>query len=154
MIRSVTGVPIKFIGTGEKVDALEAFYPDRLAQRILGMGDVQSLLERAQEHTNEEDAGKLQDKMMRGNFTLDDFLDQLQKLKKMGPLSQILEMIPGVGSQLKQAKAEISDDDYKQVESIIQSMTPYERIHPEKIDFSRRKRIARGAGRNPSDVVR
>ncbi|HQY30072.1 MAG TPA: signal recognition particle protein [Thermomicrobiales bacterium] len=151
-IRSVTGVPIKFIGTGEKVDALEPFYPDRLAQRILGMGDVQSLMERAQEQTDEKDAAKLQDKMMRGQFNLDDFLDQLQKIKKMGPLNQILEMIPGIGSQLRQAKAQISDDDYKQVESIIQSMTPYERAHPDKIDFSRRKRIAKGAGRNPGDV--
>lgn len=151
-IRSVTGVPIKFIGTGEKVDALEPFYPDRLAQRILGMGDIQSLVERAREQTDEEDAMRLQDKMIKGKFDLEDFLDQLQKIKKMGPLSQILEMIPGIGSQLKQAKAEISDDDYKQIESIIQSMTPYERQYPDRIEFSRRKRIARGAGRNPSDV--
>ena len=123
-IRSVTGVPIKFIGTGEKVDALEPFYPDRLAQRILGMGDIQSLVERAQEQTDEEDAMRLQDKMIKGKFDLEDFLDQLQKIKKMGPLNQILEMIPGIGSQLRQAKAQISDDDYKQIESIIQSMTP------------------------------
>ncbi|MDQ2682690.1 MAG: signal recognition particle protein [Chloroflexota bacterium] len=151
-IRSVTGVPIKFIGTGEKVDALEPFYPDRLAQRILGMGDIQSLVERAREQTDEEDAQKLQDKMIKGNFDLEDFLDQLQKIKKMGPLNQILEMIPGIGSQLKQAKAQISDDDYKQIEAIIQSMTPYERKYPERIDFSRRKRIATGSGRHPSDV--
>jgi signal recognition particle subunit SRP54 len=151
-IRSVTGVPIKFIGTGEKVDALEPFYPDRLAQRILGMGDIQSLVERAREQTDEADAMRLQDKMIKGKFDLEDFLDQLQKIKKMGPLSQILEMIPGIGSQLKQAKAEISDDDYKQIESIIQSMTPYERQYPDRIEFSRRKRIARGAGRNPADV--
>jgi signal recognition particle subunit SRP54 len=151
-IRAVTGVPIKFIGTGEKVDALEPFYPDRLAQRILGMGDIQSLVERAQEHTDEADAMRLQDKMLKGKFDLEDFLDQLQKIKRMGPLSQILEMIPGVGSQLKEAKAQISDDDYKQIESIIQAMTPYERHHPERIEFSRRKRIARGAGRNPADV--
>jgi signal recognition particle subunit SRP54 len=118
-IRSVTGVPIKFIGTGEKVDAMEPFYPDRLAQRILGMGDIQSLVERAREQTDEEDAMRLQDKMIKGKFDLEDFLDQLQKIKKMGPLNQILEMIPGIGSQLKQAKAEISDDDYKQIESII-----------------------------------
>jgi signal recognition particle subunit SRP54 len=151
-IRSVTGVPIKFIGTGEKVDAMEPFYPDRLAQRILGMGDIQSLVERAREQTDEEDAMRLQDKMIKGKFDLEDFLDQLQKIKKMGPLNQILEMIPGIGSQLKQAKAEISDDDYKQIESIIQSMTPYERQYPDRIEFGRRKRIARGAGRNPSDV--
>ena len=151
-IRSVTGVPIKFIGTGEKVDALEPFYPDRLAQRILGMGDIQSLVERAQEQTTEEDAQKLQDKMLKGSFDLEDFLDQLQKIKKMGPLNQILEMIPGIGSQLREAKAQISDDDYKQIESIIQSMTPYERQHPNRIEFGRRKRIAKGAGRNPGDV--
>jgi signal recognition particle subunit SRP54 len=151
-IRSVTGVPIKFIGTGEKVDALEPFYPDRLAQRILGMGDIQSLVERAQEQTSEADAQKLQDKMLKGSFDLEDFLDQLQKIKKMGPLNQILEMIPGIGSQLREAKAQISDDDYKQIESIIQSMTPYERQHPNRIEFGRRKRIARGAGRNPGDV--
>ena len=152
-IRSVTGVPIKFIGTGEKVDALEPFYPDRLAQRILGMGDIQSLVERAREQTTEEDAVKLQDKMLKGKFDLEDFLDQLQKIKKMGPLGQILEMIPGIGSQLKEAKAQISDDDYKQIEAIIQSMTPQERQYPDRIDFSRRKRIARGSGRNQSDVA-
>jgi signal recognition particle subunit SRP54 len=151
-IRSVTGVPIKFIGTGEKVDALEPFFPDRLAQRILGMGDIQSLVDRAREQTTEEDAVKLQDKMLKGKFDLDDFLDQLQKIKKMGPIGQLLEMIPGVGQQLKDAKSQISDDDYKQIESIIQSMTPLERKHPERIDFRRRKRIAAGAGRNPSDV--
>ena len=151
-IRAVTGVPIKFIGTGEKVDALEPFYPDRLAQRILGMGDIQSLVERAQEQTSEDDAIRLQDKMLKGKFDLEDFMDQLQKIKKMGPLSQILEMIPGLGSQMKQAKAELSDDDYKQIESIIQSMTPYERRFPDRIEFGRRKRIARGAGRSPADV--
>ena len=151
-IRSVTGVPIKFIGTGEKVDALEPFFPDRLAQRILGMGDIQSLVDRAREQTTEEDAVKLQDKMLKGKFDLDDFLDQLQKIKKMGPIGQLLEMIPGVGQQLRDAKSQISDDDYKQIESIIQSMTPHERRNPERIDFRRRKRIAAGAGRNPSDV--
>ncbi|HEX3303516.1 MAG TPA: signal recognition particle protein [Thermomicrobiales bacterium] len=151
-IRSVTGVPIKFIGTGEKVDALEPFFPDRLAQRILGMGDIQSLVDRAREQTTEEDAVKLQDKMLKGKFDLDDFLDQLQKIKKMGPIGQLLEMIPGVGQQLRDAKSQVSDDDYKQIESIIQSMTPHERRNPERIDFRRRKRIAAGAGRNPSDV--
>src|SRR6476659_8423120 len=147
-IRAVTGVPIKFIGTGEKLDALEPFYPNRLASRILGMGDIQSLVDRAREQTTEEDAVKLQDKMFKGKFDLDDFLDQLQKIKKMGPIGQLLEMIPGVGQQLKDAKSQISDDDYKQIESIM----PLERKHPERIDFRRRKRIAAGAGRNPSDV--
>lgn len=153
-IRAVTGIPIKFIGTGEKLDALEPFYPDRLAGRILGMGDVLSLIERAQEQTDEKEAERLQARMMKGQFDLEDFLDQLQKIKKMGPLSQLMEMIPGVGQQLRQAKAQISDDDYKQVEAIIHGMTPWERRHPEKIDHSRRRRIARGSGVDRQDVNR
>jgi len=151
-IRAVTGVPIKFIGTGEKVDALEPFYPERLASRILGMGDVLSLIERAQEQTTEEDAKRLQDRMFKGQFNLEDFLDQLQKIKKMGPLTQLLEMIPGLGGQLREAKAQISDDDYKQIEAIIRSMTPKERRNPQIIDFSRRKRIALGSGTTRDDV--
>ena len=123
-IRAVAGVPIKFIGTGEQADAMEPFYPERLAGRILGMGDVVSLVERAQELTTEQDAERLQDRMMRGQFNLEDFLDQLQKIKQMGPLSQLMEMIPGLGAQMRQARAEISDDDYKKVEAIIYSMTP------------------------------
>ncbi len=153
-IRSVTGVPIKFIGTGEKLDALEPFHPDRLAGRILGMGDVLSLIERAQEQTDEKDAERLQNRMIKGQFDLEDFLDQLQKIKKMGPLSQIMEMIPGLGQQMRQAKAQISDDDYKQVEAIIRGMTPWERRHPERIDHSRRRRIARGSGVERQDVNR
>ncbi len=151
-IRSVTGIPIKFIGTGEKLDALAPFYPDRLAGRILGMGDVLSLIERAQEQTTEEDAERLQDRMLKGQFDLEDFLEQLQKIKSMGPLSQLMDMIPGLGGQLRQAKAEISDDDYKKVEAIIRSMTPWERRHPEKISNSRRRRIARGSGRERQEV--
>ena len=151
-IRAVTGVPIKFIGTGEKVDALEPFYPDRLANRILGMGDVMSLVERAQEQTDEKEAQRLQDRMFKGQFDLEDFLEQLQKIKKMGPLSQLLEMIPGVGSQLRQAKAEISDDDYKRVEAIIFSMTPRERRNPHIIDGSRKRRIAKGCGMHVSEI--
>jgi signal recognition particle subunit SRP54 len=151
-IRAVTGVPIKFIGTGEKVDALEPFYPERLAGRILGMGDIVSLVERAQEQTDEKEAQRLQDRLMKGQFDLEDFLDQLQKIKKIGPLGQLLEMIPGVGSQLRQAKAEISDDDYKRLEGIIHSMTPAERRNPEMIGGSRRRRIARGSGTSNADV--
>jgi signal recognition particle subunit SRP54 len=151
-LRAVTGAPIKFIGTGEKVDALEPFYPERLASRILGMGDVLSLIERAQEQTTEEDAKRLQDRMFKGQFNLEDFLDQLQKIKKMGPLTQLLEMIPGLGGQLREAKAQISDDDYKQIEAIIRSMTPQERRHPHVIDFSRRRRIAAGSGTTREDV--
>lgn len=151
-IRAATGVPIKFIGTGEKVDALEPFYPERLAGRILGMGDIISLVERAQEQTDEKEAQRLQDRMMKGQFDLEDFLDQLQKIKKMGPLGQLLEMIPGLGSQLRQAKSEISDDDYKRLEGIIHAMTPQERRHPEIIGGSRRRRIARGSGTSNADV--
>jgi signal recognition particle subunit SRP54 len=151
-IRAVTGVPIKFIGTGEKLDALEPFYPDRLASRILGMGDVLSLIERAQEQTVEGDAERMQERMLKGQFDLEDFLNQLQTIKKMGPLNQLLEMIPGVGQQLRQAKAEISDDDYKQVEAIIRGMTPWERRNPEKITHSRRRRIAMGSGVERQDV--
>jgi len=151
-IRSVTGVPIKFIGTGEKLDALEPFYPDRLASRILGMGDVLSLIERAQEQTIEGDAERMQERMMKGQFDLEDFLEQLQTIKKMGPLNQLLEMIPGVGQQLRQAKAQISDDDYKQLEAIIRGMTPWERRNPDKITHSRRRRIAGGSGVSRQDV--
>lgn len=151
-IRAVTGVPIKFIGTGEKLDALEPFYPERLAGRILGMGDVLSLVERAQEQTDEDEAQRLQDRMFKGHFNLEDFLDQLQKIKKMGPLTQLLDMIPGLGGQLRQAKAEISDDDYKQVEAIIYSMTREERRRPELIGNRRRRRIARGSGTSPAQV--
>ncbi len=153
-IRAVTGIPIKFIGTGEKLDALEPFYPDRLAGRILGMGDVLSLIERAQEQTDEKEAERLQSRMIKGQFDLEDFLDQLQKIKKMGPLNQLMEMIPGIGQQMRQAKAHISDDDYKQVEAIIRGMTPWERRHPERIDHSRRRRIARGSGVDRQDVNR
>jgi signal recognition particle subunit SRP54 len=151
-IRAVTGVPIKFIGTGEKMDAIEPFYPDRLASRILGMGDVKSLIERAQEQTSEEEAERLQKRMMRGNFDLSDFLEQLQKIKKMGPIGELLKMIPGLGSQLRQAQAQIDDDSYKGIEAIIHSMTPYERKHPEAISSSRRRRIARGSGSSTADV--
>ncbi|MGH2550388.1 MAG: signal recognition particle protein, partial [Thermomicrobiales bacterium] len=151
-IRAVTGVPIKFIGTGEKMDAIEPFYPDRLASRILGMGDVKSLIEKAQEQTTEEEAERLQKRMMKGNFDLSDFLEQLQKIKKMGPIGELLKMIPGLGSQLKQAQAQIDDDSYKGVEALIYSMTAYERRHPEAISSSRRRRIARGAGASTADV--
>ena len=151
-IRAVTGVPIKFIGTGEKLDALEPFHADRLAGRILGMGDILSLIERAQEATTEEDALDLQEKMLKGQFNLEDFLEQLQKIKQMGPLNQLLEMIPGLGAQLRQAKAEISDDDYKRVEAIIHSMTPDERRNPEVIGRRRTARIARGSGTSIQEV--
>ena len=151
-IRAVTGVPIKFIGTGEKLDALEPFYPERLAGRILGMGDVLSLVERAQELTDDKDVERLQNRMIKGQFDLEDFLDQLQKIKKMGPLSQLMEMIPGLGAQMRQAKAQISDDDYKRIEAIILSMTPQERRRPELIRGRRLNRIARGSGTQRNEV--
>ena len=156
-IRAVTGVPIKFIGTGEKLDALEPFYPERLASRILGMGDIVSLVERAQEQTDEAEAQRLQDRMFKGQFNLEDFLEQLQKIKKMGPLTQLLEMIPGLGSQLRQAKAQISDDDYKRIEAIIYSMTPEERRNPRVLragrsSHDRRIRVARGSGTSQAEV--
>jgi signal recognition particle subunit SRP54 len=151
-IRAVTGVPIKFIGIGEKLDALEPFYPQRLASRILGMGDVLSLIERALEQTTEEDAKDLQARLTKGQFNLEDFLDQIQKIKNMGPLSHLLEMIPGMGQQLRQAKAQISDDDYKRIEAIIYSMTYDERRRPQIIDGRRRRRIARGSGTTREEV--
>jgi signal recognition particle subunit SRP54 len=151
-IRAVTGVPIKFIGTGEKLDALEPFHANRLAGRILGMGDILSLIERAQETTTEEDAVELQDRMLKGQFNLEDFLEQLQKVKQMGPLSQLLEMIPGLGAQMRQAKAQISDDDYKRVEAIIYSMTPDERRNPDVIGRRRTARIAKGSGTSIQEV--
>ncbi|MCC6703757.1 MAG: signal recognition particle protein [Thermomicrobiales bacterium] len=151
-IRAVTGVPIKFIGTGEKIDALEAFYPDRLATRILGMGDVQTLMERAKEQTSEAEAERVSKRMMKGSFDLGDFLDQLQKIKKMGPIGDLLGMIPGMGNQLRQVKDQISDDATKSIEAIIQSMTPYERRHPDMISSSRRRRIARGSGCTTAEV--
>lgn len=151
-IRSVTGIPIKFIGTGERLDALEPFYPDRLASRILGMGDVLSLIERAQEQVSAEEQAALEERLVEGQFDLEDFLDQLQRIKNMGPLSQLLEMIPGVGSMMRNQEVEIGDDDFKHIEAIIQSMTPQERRFPEIIKKSRRDRIAAGAGVAPQDV--
>jgi signal recognition particle subunit SRP54 len=151
-IRSVVGVPIKFIGTGERVDALEPFYPDRLASRILGMGDVLTLIERAQSETTEEETQKLQEKMLGGSFNLEDFLSQLQQIKRMGPLSQILEMIPGIGQAVRQQNVQIGDDEFKTVEAMIHSMTFEERRHPEIIKPSRRKRIAAGSGTTQAEV--
>ncbi len=151
-IRSVVGVPIKFIGTGERVDALEPFYPERLATRILGMGDVLSLIEKAQQQISQEESERLQEKVLTGTFNLEDFLNQLQQIKRMGPLTQLLEMLPGVGQALRQQQVQISDDEYKHIEAIILSMTPEERRHPDIINFSRRRRIARGSGTSMAEV--
>ncbi|MBO8137725.1 MAG: signal recognition particle protein [Desulfotomaculum sp.] len=152
-VRKVTGTPIKFVGMGEKMDALEPFHPDRMADRILGMGDVLTLIEKAQSSINEEEAAKLKKKLKSADFTLEDFLDQLQQIKKMGPLDQILGMIPGM-SKIKGLKDQIDEKELVYAEAIINSMTPYERRHPEKINGSRRKRIAKGSGTSVQEVNR
>jgi signal recognition particle subunit SRP54 len=152
-IRAVTGLPIKFIGTGEKVDALEPFHPDRFASRILGMGDVLSLVEKARDLVTEDEARTMQRKLRAGSLDLEDFLHQFQRVRDMGPLSQVLEMIPGLGAARQQlAAAEIDESQLKKVEAIIHSMTPQERHNPQVIDGSRRRRIARGSGTTPQDV--
>jgi signal recognition particle subunit SRP54 len=153
-IRQVTGVPIKFMGTGEKTDALEPFYPDRLAQRILGMGDVLSLIEKAQEQITEEDAKRLEKKMRTATFNLDDFLAQMRQIRKMGPLTQLVEMIPGMRGAMKQmgGMPDMNDREVKRIEAIITSMTRQERQNPSIIDGSRRRRIAKGSGTTVQDV--
>ncbi|TZE83377.1 signal recognition particle protein [Calorimonas adulescens] len=152
-IRAVTGKPIKFVGTGEKMDALEPFHPDRLASRILGMGDVLSLIEKAQENYDIKKAEELQEKLLKQQFTLEDFLDQLQQIKRMGPLSQLVEMIPGL-SPKQLAGVNINDRDVSKIEAIINSMTKAERKDPSIINGSRRKRIAMGSGTSIQDVNR
>ncbi|HAA00299.1 MAG TPA: signal recognition particle protein, partial [Flavobacteriales bacterium] len=149
-IRSVVEKPIKFIGTGEKMEALDVFHPDRMADRILGMGDVVSLVERAQEQYNEEEARKLQKKIAKNQFDFTDFYDQLQQIKKMGNVKDLMGMIPGMGKMVKDV--EIGDDAFKHIEAIIQSMTPKERKNPDLLTGSRRKRIAEGSGTNIQEV--
>jgi len=151
-IRAVTGVPIKMIGTGERPDAFEPLIPDRLASRILGLGDMLTLIERAQAEFDERKAKELERKMRTATFTLEDFYEQLQTMKRMGPLSQLLEMLPGVGSAIRRQDIQIDDREFKKVEAIILSMTPEERQHPEIIKGSRRRRIAAGSGTTVADV--
>jgi signal recognition particle subunit SRP54 len=153
-ISSVTGVPVKFLGTGERTDALEVFYPDRLAGRILGMGDVLSLVERAEESFDAKEQAKLADKLRKNQFTLDDFLEQMQQLKKMGPVGQLLDMIPGMGGMAKEAQGAVDRGDLSRVEAIIRSMTPTERREPSILNASRRRRIATGSGTTLPDVNR
>jgi signal recognition particle subunit SRP54 len=148
----VTGKPIAFAATGEKLDAFEQFHPDRMAGRILGMGDMLTLIEQAEQVFEKDEAEKAAKKLVSGKFTLDDFLEQLQQLKKMGPLQNVVGMIPGVGAQLKDA--EVSDDQVKRTEAIIRSMTPAERENPTIINGSRRTRIAKGSGTQVHDVNR
>jgi len=151
-ISAVTGLPVKFLGTGEKTDALEPFHPDRLAGRILGMGDVMTLIERAQENYDEKTAAKMADKLRKNSFTLEDMLDQMEQVRKMGPMGQILEMIPGMGGYAKQAQDSVDRGDLKRVEAIIRSMTPVERRDPNILNAARRRRIAHGSGTRLQDV--
>jgi signal recognition particle subunit SRP54 len=149
-VKKVTGKPIKFIGVGEKMDDLEEFHPDRMAGRILGMGDVVTLVEKAQEQFDADQAEKMQQKMAKGKFTLDDFKAQMKQMQKMGPMKQILKLMPGVGSQID--AMQMSGDEFATMEAIINSMTPQEREDPEMIEASRRRRIARGSGTQTQDV--
>jgi len=151
-MRAVTGVPIKFLATGEKISALETFHPERLASRILGMGDVLTLIERAEQAFDQEQAVQMERKIREASFDLEDFLEQLQQVKKMGPLNQLLEMVPGLSGLSQHISAEATDDQFKHVEAIILSMTPQERSNPRIIKGSRKKRIARGSGTSVQDV--
>ncbi len=149
-IKSVVNKPIKFVGTGEKMDALDVFYPSRMADRILGMGDVVSLVERAQEQFNEEEARKLQKKIQKNQFDFNDFLGQLQQVKKMGNVKDLMGMLPGMGKAMKDV--DIKDDAFKHIEAIIYSMTPAERSNPQLINGLRKARIAKGSGRDLQEV--
>ena len=151
-IRTVVNKPIKFVGTGEKLEAIDVFHPSRMADRILGMGDIVSLVERAQEQYDEEEAKKLQKKIQKNQFDFDDFLTQIHQIKKMGNLKELASMIPGVGKAIKDI--DIDDNAFKSIEAIIYSMTPYERKHPEILNGTRRTRIAKGSGTNIQEVNR
>jgi len=153
-ISAVTGVPVKFLGTGEKTDALEVFHPDRLAGRILGMGDILTLVERAQETFDVNQAQKMEEKLRKASFTLEDMLDQLQQVQKMGPIGQIMGMIPGMGNMANEAQAAVDRGDLKRTEAIIRAMTPGERREPTVLNASRRRRIAAGSGTSLPDVNR
>lgn len=153
-IRSVTGLPIAYLGTGEAVDALEVFHPDRLAQRILGMGDIVTLVERAEERLDQAEAERAAQRIMENRFTLEDFRSQLQQVKKMGPIGQILEMVPGGSGLAGAAQQAVDEGELRRVEAIIDSMTPDERREPHLIKASRRRRIAAGSGTTVADVNR
>ncbi len=153
-VKEVTGVPIKFVGMGEQLDKLEPFHPDRMAGRILGMGDIVTLFEKAAEQMDEDEVARQQAKMAAGKFTLQDFLGQMKMIRKMGSLKDIMKMMPGMGGLFASAPDIDADADMGRIEALICSMTPYERNHPDRIDRSRRHRIARGAGAEPADVNR
>jgi signal recognition particle subunit SRP54 len=149
-IKYTVNKPIKFVSSGEKMDTLDVFYPDRMAQRILGMGDITTLVEKAQAQYDEEQAKKLEKKIRKNQFDFQDFLDQLQQIKKMGNLKDLMGMIPGMGKAIKDI--DINDDTFKGIEAMIKSMTPHERTHPDAINPSRKQRIARGSGKDMSEV--
>ncbi len=153
-VKAVTGCPIKFVGMGEKLDALEIFHPDRMASRILGMGDILSLVEKAQATFDQEKAREMERKIRQQEFTLEDFLQQMQQMRSMGPLEDLLGMIPGMGKQMKDIKGQVDEKELARVEAIIQSMTPSERRDPSIINGSRKKRIARGSGTRVQEVNR
>jgi signal recognition particle subunit SRP54 len=151
-IRSVVNKPIKFVGIGEKMDAIDMFYPERMADRILGMGDIVSLVERAQEQYDEESARTLQKKLAKDQFNFNDFVDQIRQIKKMGNVKDLMSMIPGMGKAIKDI--DIDENAFKGIEAIIQSMTPLERENPAVLNGSRRKRIAQGSGTDIQEVNR
>lgn len=153
-VKAVTGCPIKYVGMGEKLDALEIFHPDRMASRILGMGDVLSLVEKAQANIDREKALEMERKIRQQEFTLEDFKEQMQQVKSMGPLEELLGMIPGMGKQLKNMQVNVDEKEIAHIEAIISSMTPQERRNPEILNGSRKKRIARGSGTRVQDVNR
>ena len=151
-MREVTGVPIKYLGVGEKTDALEVFHPDRMASRILGMGDMLSLIERAQSTMDQEKSMSAAKRLMKGEFDLDDFMQQMQQVRKMGPLSQIMDMIPGMRGATKDLSPDVTDTQMRRIEAIISSMTLDERRHPETMNASRKRRVARGSGTEVQDI--
>lgn len=151
-MREVTGVPIKFLGTGEKLNAIEPFHPDRLSGRILGMGDVLTLIERAQEEMDQEEAEKAGQRMLKGDFNLEDFLNQMQQIKRLGPIGQLLEMIPGMNKMAKDVDLSDAENDMKRIEAIIQSMTLKERQNPKILKANRKRRVAAGSGTTVQDV--
>ena len=151
-MREVTGVPIKFLGTGEKLSEVEVFHPDRLANRILGMGDVMTLIEKAQSEMDQAEAQKAGERLMKGEFTLEDFMKQMQQVRKLGPIGQLLEMIPGMNKIAKDVDLSNAEGDLKRIEAIIQSMTPKERNNPKILKASRKRRVAAGSGTTVQEV--
>jgi signal recognition particle subunit SRP54 len=151
-MRQVTGVPIKYLAVGEQADKLDLFHPDRLASRILGMGDMLTLIEKAEQALDQEQAVAMSQKLLKGDFNLEDFLSQMQEIKKMGPISQLLEMIPGMGQISQEVSPDLPDNELRRIEAIIYSMTPVERQKPKFINASRKRRIARGSGTSVQEV--